>query len=313
MRICANCSAMDLAHTGQTDVGIVGLGDTGWSGHLVNCEVRLIVIGSLVSWTEVKSSLVKSIYPLVQFSRFWGDSVARIVAHLRCYGVTACMTSATIQRDAATARAKLLADALTQIGPLSLRGIAAALNARGIKTTTGRQWTAMSVSRVLQRLGIVTAYPLRKVRHSPLFSSEHGEWATPPALFAKLDHEFKFDTDVAASAANAKCRRYYTLTDDGLIQPWQGTVWVNPPFGRNIGQWVEKAYREAQTGSVVVMLLPARTDTSWWGSWVMMAAEIRLLSGRIRFGDAGNNAPFPSAIVVFKPGAHTLSLSSITI
>lgn len=132
------------------------------------------------------------------------------------------------------------------------------------------------------------------------FSSATGEWETPQNLFDALNGEFHFDRDVCATAENAKCAAYYTKEDDGLAQPWPGVCWCNPPYGREVGKWVEKASTEAAKGSTVVMLLPARTDTKWFHRFILHKAEIRFLPGRLKFGGAKNSAPFPSMVVVFR-------------
>lgn len=130
-------------------------------------------------------------------------------------------------------------------------------------------------------------------------SSESAEWETPQELFDKLDAEYHFDVDVCATQENAKCARYYTREDDGLKQEWQGTCWMNPPYGRDIQKWMEKAYTESRVnGATVVCLVPSRTDTRWWHEYAMRG-KIQFLRGRIKFGQSKNPAPFPSAIVVF--------------
>jgi len=137
------------------------------------------------------------------------------------------------------------------------------------------------------------------------FSSKTDMWATPQDTFDALAAEFgPFDLDVCATPENAKCPRYYTREDDGLAQPWTGRCWMNPPYGRTIGQWMKKAYEESQRGALVVCLVPARTDTAWWHDYAMKG-QIRFLRGRLKFGGAANSAPFPSAVVVFaNPGHH---------
>ena len=135
------------------------------------------------------------------------------------------------------------------------------------------------------------------------FRSTTDLWETPGPLFRRLDREFRFGLDVCAVAENAKCGRFYSPAEDGLAQRWEGTCWMNPPYGRGIGQWVSKALAEARRDAVVVALVPARTDTRWWHEAVMAAAEIRLVRGRIRFGTAAHAAPFPSAVVVFRGGS----------
>ncbi len=89
---------------------------------------------------------------------------------------------------------------------------------------------------------------------------------------------------------------------DGLALTWLGTCWMNPPYGRKIGQWVRKAYESSLLGATVVCLLPARTDTAWWHDYVVKG-EIRFLRGRLKFGGQKNSAPFPSAVVVYRPPA----------
>lgn len=133
------------------------------------------------------------------------------------------------------------------------------------------------------------------------FSSKTDLWATPQDFFDRLNAEFGFTLDVCALPENAKCERYFTPDEDGLRQQWQGACWMNPPYGRTIGQWVQKAYQSAQDGATVVCLLPARTDTAWWHTWVLQADEVRFLRGRLKFGGSKNSAPFPSAVVVFRP------------
>lgn len=131
-------------------------------------------------------------------------------------------------------------------------------------------------------------------------SSDRHDWETPPDLFAELDAEFHFELDVCALPHNAKCSTFYTPHEDGLRQPWAPCVcWMNPPYGREIGAWVEKAATEARVGALVVGLLPARTDTRWFHEHVLGRAELRFLRGRIRFVGAPNSAPFPSVITVW--------------
>lgn len=132
------------------------------------------------------------------------------------------------------------------------------------------------------------------------FSSATDLWATPQDFFDKQDAIYGFTLDVCATAGNAKCARYFTEADDGLEQPWVGVVWMNPPYGRTIGQWMKKAYESSLTGATVVCLVPSRTDTRWWHDYAMKG-QIEFIRGRLKFGDAKNSAPFPSAIVIFKP------------
>lgn len=137
----------------------------------------------------------------------------------------------------------------------------------------------------------------------PMFSSATDQWATPQAFFDKYNAAYKFQTDVCAQPENAKCANYFTPEQDGLAQEWHGVCWMNPPYGRTIGKWVAKAASAANdNGATVVCLLPARTDTAWWHDHVAThATRIEFIRGRLKFGDAKNSAPFPSAVVVFSP------------
>jgi len=130
-------------------------------------------------------------------------------------------------------------------------------------------------------------------------STGKDECPTPKYLFDYLDHEFHFDLDVCATSENAKCTKYYTKENDGLKQPWFGTVFMNPPYGRAITPWIIKATEYAMEGGVTVAILPARTDTKWWQTYVKQATEIWFLKGRVRFKTYASGAPFPTAIAIF--------------
>lgn len=130
------------------------------------------------------------------------------------------------------------------------------------------------------------------------------EYATPQELFDELDAEFHFNLDPCSTHENAKCEKHFTLEEDGLTRSWSGhKVFCNPPYS-NIKQWVEKCYREAQAdNTVVVMLIPSRTDTKYFHDFIYRRAEIRFIKGRVQFNRIKMNAPFPSMIVIFR-GAY---------
>lgn len=134
------------------------------------------------------------------------------------------------------------------------------------------------------------------------FSSETPEWYTPQDFFDKLNAEFNFTLDPCCTHENAKCERHFTQEDDGLSQSWHGeSVFMNPPYGRMIKDWMRKAYESCnRSGAQVVCLVPARTDTAWWHDYAMKG-EIRFIRGRLKFGGAVDSAPFPSAVVIFRP------------
>ena len=133
------------------------------------------------------------------------------------------------------------------------------------------------------------------------FMSETDQWSTPQDLFDKLNGLFNFETDVCADEHNTKCDKFYSVEDDGLKQDWQGVCWCNPPYGREIPKWIEKAYTSSvENKATVVCLVPARVDTRWWHDYCVKG-EMFFIKGRLKFGDAKSSAPFPSAIVIFRP------------
>ena len=140
-----------------------------------------------------------------------------------------------------------------------------------------------------------------------LHSSKNMNWCTPQDFFDKLNAEFHFTLDVAATEKSSKCPKYYTPETDGLSQSWivdSGAVFCNPPFGKQIGEWVRKAYEESQRGTKIVLLIPARTDTKYFHDYIYGKAEIRFIRGRLKFTDEDGNAkcsaPFPSMLVIYR-------------
>jgi phage N-6-adenine-methyltransferase len=139
-----------------------------------------------------------------------------------------------------------------------------------------------------------------------MFSSKTDLWSTPQEFFDLCDKKYSFTLDVCATDENAKCTRFFTIEDDGLKQTWDGRVWMNPPYGRGIGDWVKKAYLSSlDTAEIVVCLLPARTDTKWFHEHCLKG-EVKFIKGRLKFGGCKNSAPFPSMLVIFKKTLDTL-------
>jgi phage N-6-adenine-methyltransferase len=136
-------------------------------------------------------------------------------------------------------------------------------------------------------------------------SSKKDDWETPQELFDELNEKHNFTLDAAATDENAKLPSYYTIEDDALNQNWEGRVFCNPPYGREIKHWVKKAYEESQQpyNEKVVMLIPSRTDTIYWHEYIFgKAKEIDFIRGRLKFevdGVANQPAPFPSAIITY--------------
>jgi site-specific DNA-methyltransferase (adenine-specific) len=134
-----------------------------------------------------------------------------------------------------------------------------------------------------------------------LMSSETVEWATPQAFFDELNEEFHFTLDPCSTHRNKKCEKHYTKEDDGLSKDWSGEiVFCNPPYGREIVDWVKKCHLESMKGTTVVMLIPARTDTSYFHDYIYRKHEIRFVRGRLHFNESKQGAPFPSMVVVMR-------------
>lgn len=140
-------------------------------------------------------------------------------------------------------------------------------------------------------------------------SSKKQDWETPQHLFDRLNNVHNFTLDAAATPNNAKVSNYYTEEDNALDKDWQGRVFVNPPYGREIKQWVKKAHDESlkKHNECVVMIIPARTDTSYWHDYIFHKANIDFLRGRLKFevdGKPKAPAPFPSAVITFRKGEY---------
>lgn len=149
-------------------------------------------------------------------------------------------------------------------------------------------------------------FEMNKQTMSTMMSSKKMDWQTPKEFFNKLNKEFNFTLDPATDGTNALCTKFFTEAQDALAQSWKGEVcYVNPPYGRQLKNWVRKAYEESKDpNTTVVMLIPARPDTNYWHEYVMHSSEIRFVRGRLKFGGGNTTdpAPFPSAVVVFRGG-----------
>jgi phage N-6-adenine-methyltransferase len=181
---------------------------------------------------------------------------------------------------------------------------------------------------------MITEFNERNKNVEVMLSSNKMDWQTPAVLFDKLNKMYgPFDLDAAASEKNAKCEQYYCEGDDSLSLSWNKyaynvlvyegmpplppppiikNVFLNPPYGRSIGKWMEKAAEEAKKGCTVVCLIPSRTGSVWFQNAVSNATEVLFLKGRVTFEIAPGQpvldkkgkpmaAPFDSAVIVFKP------------
>lgn len=147
------------------------------------------------------------------------------------------------------------------------------------------------------------------------FSSVDQTWCTPSEFYKMLDEEFDFELDPSCTEKTAKCERFFTPETDGLSQSWEvhngRAVFCNPPYGKELKKWVKKAFEESKKGVTIVLLIPSRTDTSYFHDYIYGRTEIRFIRGRLKFEDENgnasrNSAPFPSLVAIYnkKPEAN---------
>jgi len=130
------------------------------------------------------------------------------------------------------------------------------------------------------------------------FSSQHANWRTPEGIYNQLNEEFGFNFDPCPLYGEFYAEQNGAV--DGLKVNWGYTTFCNPPYGKEISKWTAKAREEAEKNKTVVLLVPSRTDTAWWHDDIMKADEIRFIRGRLKFGGATSDAPFPSAVVIWR-------------
>lgn len=118
-----------------------------------------------------------------------------------------------------------------------------------------------------------------------MFSSKSNEYSTPQDFFEELNKEFKFTLDPCCTKENAKCSKFYTMQENGLLQDWKSeVVFCNPPYSK-VKEWAKKCLEESKHAKVV-MLVPSRTDTRWFHYYVYKKAELRFVKGRLKFGNS---------------------------
>jgi len=151
-----------------------------------------------------------------------------------------------------------------------------------------------------------------------MFSNINNCWCTPQDFFDILNKEFNFTLDPCCTQKSAKCSKFYTAEQDGLMQDWRrNNVFVNPPYGRQIGSWVKKCFEEGQKeNTTIVLLIPSRTDTQYFHDYILDKCEIRFIKGRLTFWDLDSDkyilgkfnemtpAPFPSLLAIYGKNAN---------
>lgn len=139
-----------------------------------------------------------------------------------------------------------------------------------------------------------------------MVSSKTNEWYTPQKLYDYLDSQFHFTLDPCCTHENTKCKKHYTLEDDGLSKDWDNeVVFMNPPYGGHTIDWLKKAELQRHKGTTTVCLIVSATDRSYWHDIIFNADEVWFLRGRVKFGGQKTTAPFASAIVIFKPDSES--------
>ena len=144
------------------------------------------------------------------------------------------------------------------------------------------------------------------------FDSVKTDWSTHWDFFKPLNNEFNFTVDAAADAENCKVERHWDEQTDGLKQDWNNEiVWCNPPYGRNVPEWLKKVQEAAKNGGTSVFLIPARTNTIWFHKLCLAADEVRFVKGRPKFynyanedKEATHGLPVPLCLVIYKPNSN---------
>jgi len=185
------------------------------------------------------------------------------------------------------------------------------------KRSEGRLAMLDSILTILGSGHYLVDLDARKDFYSHTGNSSTGmSWQTPTEILEILYAAFGiFDLDPCSPTVNratapVRASVHYTLEDDGLSLPWHGVVFVNPPYGRGLKEWIAKAEAEVLSGnaSTVVALIPARPDTRYWHQHVVGGnATVFFLRGRLSFGTIGEAAPFPSAIVLWGSTAQQVA------
>lgn len=122
-----------------------------------------------------------------------------------------------------------------------------------------------------------------RVRNDGRWHGKGSDWATPHELYGILNDEFHFTLDACASDWNTKHKNYFSEKDNALEKDWgNNIVFMNPPYGKVLNDWMRKAFESATKGATVVCLVPASTDLAWWHDYAMKG-EIRYLRGKPRF------------------------------
>lgn len=165
--------------------------------------------------------------------------------------------------------------------------------------------------RFAQKRGARLASLEARAKQKAYFQSINNRWETRPETFAAYDAEFHFTLDVCAEPHNAKCPRFFSPEDNGLLQDWGHEIcWMNPPYDEAYA-WMQKAYRSSLQGALVLAYVAARTDTDWFHDWVVGKADVRYRKRRDRFLAppdehgvkrlARHSAGFPSIAVIYLP------------
>lgn len=147
---------------------------------------------------------------------------------------------------------------------------------------------------------VTTTSVLRQAEMAVHYTSDSPEWYTPKSIIeATLAVLGGIDLDPCSNDAtnpNIPAKRHFTARDNGLVQAWSGRVYMNPPYGDEIGQWTEKLRREHELDNVAaaIALVPARTDTRWFTA--LRNYPRCFVQGRLKFSESANSAPFPSAV-----------------
>lgn len=186
--------------------------------------------------------------------------------------------------------------------PATLADIGVTHNQSSEWKQLAEEWTDEALTAAAEEMDRPSLAGIQQ-RAPGMFTSDTPEWYTPTHIVAAVvDVLGSIDLDPCADAGKGiPAANHYTVEDDGLVQPWRGRVYMNPPYGRDIVAWIEKLAEEFKYGNVkeAIALVPARVDTTWWRK--LPHREWLAVSGRLAFSGHENPAPFPSAVCYLGP------------
>lgn len=131
---------------------------------------------------------------------------------------------------------------------------------------------------------------------------EENEWYTPKYIFDAIGLEFDMDPCSPGEGFTfVPAKKHLTIVDDGLTSDWDGTVFMNPPYGKHTKDWMKKLVEHGNG----IALVFSRTDVAWFQDSVPSASLVCFISSRIKFYKGG----IKEDCIVGTPGAGSVLIA----